>query len=166
MAAIKAGGRPQNAWTPSRKRKLVRLYTLTYLKVDEITEVLADVGFNPRSVVMALQPRSVSKLYYSRRDVQCKLKSLFSDDYTKDHRKYRPSGPFNMKTRLRYIRQRKRMRISATGGTCRDNHFPDAKPDSPLLMNPHTKVYAYAEIRIAGFHRRSIISPHHPCWVS
>jgi hypothetical protein len=41
------GGRPKNAWDPSRRRKLIRLYTLTQLSKDEIKEVLRSDDFNP-----------------------------------------------------------------------------------------------------------------------
>jgi hypothetical protein len=40
-------GRPKNVWTPSRRRKLVRLYLLSNLEVDEISKVLQADGFNP-----------------------------------------------------------------------------------------------------------------------
>jgi hypothetical protein len=48
MAAAGPGGRPPNAWNPSRRRKLVRLYTLTKLDKDEISKVLQADGFQPR----------------------------------------------------------------------------------------------------------------------
>ena len=38
-------GRPRNGWTPTRKRKLVRLYLMTDLNVGEIAEVLRDLTF-------------------------------------------------------------------------------------------------------------------------
>jgi hypothetical protein len=37
---LKPMGRPRNGWTPTRKRKLVRLYLMTELNVGEIAEVL------------------------------------------------------------------------------------------------------------------------------
>ncbi|PVH75127.1 ankyrin [Cadophora sp. DSE1049] len=40
-------GRPKNDWTPSRKRKLVRLYLMTQLDVDDIGRVLSRKGFIP-----------------------------------------------------------------------------------------------------------------------
>ena len=48
MAPVRPGGRPRNAWNPSRRRKLIRLYTLTTLNKKEIQAVLAEDGFNPR----------------------------------------------------------------------------------------------------------------------
>jgi len=48
MAPAGPGGRPRNAWTPSRQRKLVRLYTLTLLTKEEIKKVLEAPQFNPR----------------------------------------------------------------------------------------------------------------------
>jgi hypothetical protein len=44
-------GRPRNGWTPTRKRKLVRLYLMTDLNVGEIAEVLRGKHFQPWYVV-------------------------------------------------------------------------------------------------------------------
>ncbi|KUJ20059.1 ankyrin [Mollisia scopiformis] len=52
-------GRPKNAWSSSRSRKLVRLYLMTSLNVDEIVEVLRTEDFMP-----------------CKRDVQKQLQSL------------------------------------------------------------------------------------------
>jgi hypothetical protein len=41
------GGRPRNQWTASKKRQLVRLYTLTRLEVKKIQLLLEENGFNP-----------------------------------------------------------------------------------------------------------------------
>lgn len=41
-------GRPKNDWTPSRQRKLIRLYLMTDLTVEEIIRVLRRRGFAPR----------------------------------------------------------------------------------------------------------------------
>src|SRR4051794_15908678 len=40
-------GRPKNDWTPSRRRKLVRLYLMTNLEPKEIARVLRDGSFSP-----------------------------------------------------------------------------------------------------------------------
>jgi hypothetical protein len=42
-----AGGRPSNAWTGQRRRKLVRLYTLTTLSNEEIQKALKSCDFDP-----------------------------------------------------------------------------------------------------------------------
>jgi hypothetical protein len=47
MAPSNPGGRPKKAWNASRKRKLVRLYLMTDLKVMEIQKVLEEEGFSP-----------------------------------------------------------------------------------------------------------------------
>ncbi len=47
---VKLMGRPKNNWTPTRKRKLVRLYLMTDLDVGEIVEVLRGKGFQPWQV--------------------------------------------------------------------------------------------------------------------
>ena|SRR6187402_42572 len=47
LKRMKQMGRPKNGWTPTRKRKLVRLYLMTELDVDEIGEVLRAKGFQP-----------------------------------------------------------------------------------------------------------------------
>jgi hypothetical protein len=47
MTSSKPGGRPKNAWNSSRRRKLVRLYTLTNLNTAEIGKVLKADGFDP-----------------------------------------------------------------------------------------------------------------------
>jgi hypothetical protein len=44
---LKSMGRPRNGWTPTRKRKLVRLYLMTELNVGEIAEVLRAKHFQP-----------------------------------------------------------------------------------------------------------------------
>jgi hypothetical protein len=44
---LKPMGRPRNGWTPTRKRKLVRLYLMTELNVGEIAEVLRAKHFQP-----------------------------------------------------------------------------------------------------------------------
>lgn len=40
-------GRPKNLWTPSRCRKLARLYILTTLNVDEVVQALYTKTFAP-----------------------------------------------------------------------------------------------------------------------
>lgn len=40
-------GRPRNDWTRSRSRKLVRLYLMTDLRVEEIVKVLQAKSFSP-----------------------------------------------------------------------------------------------------------------------
>lgn len=40
-------GRPKNGWTASRRRKLVRLYLMTNLEVNEIAKVLRTENFKP-----------------------------------------------------------------------------------------------------------------------
>lgn len=40
-------GRPKNGWTPTRLRKLVRLYLMTNLEVVEIAKVLQTKDFKP-----------------------------------------------------------------------------------------------------------------------
>jgi hypothetical protein len=47
MAPTNSGGRPKIAWNASRKRKLVRLYLMTDLKVIDIQQALGTDGFNP-----------------------------------------------------------------------------------------------------------------------
>lgn len=43
----KPTGRPKNGWTPSRRRKLVRLYLMTELNVDELAATLRTDRFKP-----------------------------------------------------------------------------------------------------------------------
>lgn len=45
---MKKVGRRRNDWTPPRKRRLVRLFTLTTIHVDDIVKVLQAYKFNPR----------------------------------------------------------------------------------------------------------------------
>ena len=49
------GGAPKKAWTRRRERKLVRLYTMTNLGMDEIQTVLEEDGFKPGSVEVSLE---------------------------------------------------------------------------------------------------------------
>jgi hypothetical protein len=46
-------GRPKNDWTPTRLRKLARLYLMTSLEVFEIAKVLQAKDFNPKLVYPA-----------------------------------------------------------------------------------------------------------------
>jgi len=48
MAPSKPCGRPKVAWDASRKRKLVRLYLMTDLKIADIQQVLSTEGFTPK----------------------------------------------------------------------------------------------------------------------
>ncbi|KAE8450856.1 hypothetical protein EG329_005769 [Mollisiaceae sp. DMI_Dod_QoI] len=83
------GGRPRNAWTPSRKRKLARLHTLTTLDMNEITEVLRAHEFNPSSS-----------------DVQKRLRELLPRDYAKDWKYFRPLKGHSMSSRLDRLRRK------------------------------------------------------------
>ncbi|KAF4625417.1 hypothetical protein G7Y89_g12752 [Cudoniella acicularis] len=94
------GGRPPNAWTNSRRRKLTRLYTLTNLSIGEIQSVLEEQDFNPKS-----------------RDIQKRLRSLFPKDYAKHHRSYRPKNDENMKMRISIIRSVQQLDSSRTTET-------------------------------------------------
>lgn len=95
MAPKGPGGRPQNAWTNSRRRKLARLYALTDLTNSEIEKVLKSDGFNTSS-----------------RDIQNKLRFLFPKDYTKAYRAYRPKNKEQMKRRSEILQSIKTHRVS------------------------------------------------------
>ena len=48
MASTNRGGRPKNAWTSTRLRKLIRLHELSNTKVELIPEILMrEDGFRP-----------------------------------------------------------------------------------------------------------------------
>lgn len=48
MASMNLGGRPKNAWNPSRLRKLIRLHELSNTKVQLIPEIfMREEGFKP-----------------------------------------------------------------------------------------------------------------------
>jgi hypothetical protein len=47
MAPNRHGGRPENDWTRSRRRRLVRLCSFTNLSIEDIRKVLQEDGFNP-----------------------------------------------------------------------------------------------------------------------
>lgn len=51
---IKRMGRPKNGWTPTRKRKLIRLYLMTDLDVVDIAQVLRREHFQPWSALRFL----------------------------------------------------------------------------------------------------------------
>ncbi|CZR52607.1 uncharacterized protein PAC_02484 [Phialocephala subalpina] len=90
------GGRPRNDWTPSRKRKLARLYTLTSLDKDEIVAVLRAHKFDPSSS-----------------DVQKKLRDLLPRDYAKEYRSFRPLKDHSISIRLDKLRKRSYHQSSA-----------------------------------------------------
>ncbi|PVH79515.1 ankyrin, partial [Cadophora sp. DSE1049] len=96
MLSAKLGGRPINKWNSSRRRKLVRLYSLTTLDKDEIRAVLKAHDFDPSSS-----------------DIQKKLRHLFPRDYAKDYRAFRPLNRKQMNTRLSSIRRKPSTRITA-----------------------------------------------------
>ncbi|KAF4632035.1 hypothetical protein G7Y89_g6091 [Cudoniella acicularis] len=81
-------GRPRNGWTPTRLRKLVRLYLMTNLDVVEISKVLRTKDFKP-----------------CKRDVQEQLKNSLQTRPDK----IRAHGP-TTKMRLQFLRECKRMR--------------------------------------------------------
>ncbi|KAE8443631.1 hypothetical protein EG329_001489 [Mollisiaceae sp. DMI_Dod_QoI] len=81
-------GRPRNGWSPTRLRKLVRLYLMTNLDVIEISKVLRSKDFKP-----------------CKRDVQEQLKSLLQNRPDKIRARGRTT-----KTRLQVLRECKRMR--------------------------------------------------------
>ncbi|KAF8866094.1 ankyrin [Acephala macrosclerotiorum] len=83
-------GRPRNGWTPSRSRKLVRLYLMTELTNDEIIKVLRAKGFSPKI-----------------RDVQMQLSTLLGSD----PRVLRGNKGLR-KTRLRLIRECRALKSS------------------------------------------------------
>ncbi|KAF4625416.1 hypothetical protein G7Y89_g12751 [Cudoniella acicularis] len=89
------GGRPPNAWTHSRRRKLVRLYTLTTLTNKEIQSVLEEDGFSPKS-----------------RDIQMKLRELLPKDYSKKFLTYKPKNDDDMCSRLTTMRKISKGRVS------------------------------------------------------
>lgn len=58
-------GRPKNGWTPTRLRKLTRLYLMTNLEVCEIAEVLHEKGFAPKLVFVSCIHQYLSDLGFS-----------------------------------------------------------------------------------------------------
>ncbi|KAE8440309.1 hypothetical protein EG329_009451 [Mollisiaceae sp. DMI_Dod_QoI] len=86
---VKAIGRPKNGWTPSRSRKLVRLYLMSGLNVDEIATVLRTKKFKP-----------------CKRDIQNQLKVLLQSRPNK----LRPHVTSN-KVRLQILRESRRQEI-------------------------------------------------------
>ncbi|CZR62713.1 uncharacterized protein PAC_12610 [Phialocephala subalpina] len=72
MAPSRAGGRPRIPWDASRRRKLVRLYLMTTLKITDIQRVLETGGFKPGT-----------------RNIQAQLSALLPDINT-EWRTYRP----------------------------------------------------------------------------
>jgi hypothetical protein len=63
-------GRPRNGWTPTRKRKLVRLYLMTDLNVGEIAEVLRSKHFQPWYGLLSSMQRQLLTCSCSKRDIQ------------------------------------------------------------------------------------------------
>ncbi|KAE8442684.1 hypothetical protein EG329_002929 [Mollisiaceae sp. DMI_Dod_QoI] len=72
MSPSKRGGRPKIAWDGPRKRKLVRLYLMTSLRIEEIQQALKSDKFNP-----------------GKRNVQEQLSELLPD-VQNNWRQYRP----------------------------------------------------------------------------
>ncbi|KAF8856405.1 hypothetical protein BDZ45DRAFT_727467 [Acephala macrosclerotiorum] len=113
------GGRPRNAWTSSRRRKLVRLYTLTTLNINEIVRVLEAHEFNPSS-----------------RDVQKNLRELFSADYTKNYKTFRPPKERSESFRLQRLRAKPNpaQQISPSLGLQSGRNSPPAKATYPRYL--------------------------------
>ncbi|KAK3497696.1 uncharacterized protein B0T23DRAFT_90810 [Neurospora hispaniola] len=83
---VRRRGRPAIDWTPSRKRKLLRLYLCTPesgLSLKEILDLLAEGPFQPKP-----------------RHTQCLLNELLSKSY----RQRRPKSRTSMERRLAYLR--------------------------------------------------------------
>jgi hypothetical protein len=74
-------GRPRNGWTPTRKRKLVRLYLMTDLNVGEIAEVLRGKHFQPWYVVLHQIQRLLLTYVCSKRDIQTQRRSHLRRDF-------------------------------------------------------------------------------------
>ncbi|KUJ08778.1 ankyrin [Mollisia scopiformis] len=112
------GGRPRNAWTSSRMRKLVRLYTLTTLNMHEIVSVLKAHEFDPSS-----------------RDVQKKLRELFPRDYTKCHKSFRPPKDRPIQFRLEKLRAQRREGALSDLNQCDEGRSlitnPSGAPNDP-----------------------------------
>jgi hypothetical protein len=100
-------GRPKNAWSLSRKRKLVRLYCLTTLDKTQISKILEASDFGPRygHLFSFWQdfPLADLELDNSESDIQKKLRYLLPKDYAKDHRRFRPTDEANMRLRLQIL---------------------------------------------------------------
>ncbi|KAF4634796.1 hypothetical protein G7Y89_g3324 [Cudoniella acicularis] len=143
MAGKSSGGRPQNAWTNSRRRKLARLYTLTDLSTAEIQEVLRSDGFNPKS-----------------RDIQKKLRSLFHKDYIKNYRAYRPQNEEQMKIRSSVIQRIKRNRVSKTRRFSQTH--AQARPKG-IASRPNSSAAGTFEGPANAF--RNYSSPDVPLWL-
>ncbi|KAK3952046.1 hypothetical protein QBC32DRAFT_150738 [Pseudoneurospora amorphoporcata] len=83
---VRRRGRPAIDWTPSRKRRLLRLYLCTPesgLSLKEILDLLAEGSFQPKP-----------------RHTQCLLNELLSKSY----RQRRPKNRASMERRLAYLR--------------------------------------------------------------
>ncbi|KAH7407197.1 hypothetical protein BKA64DRAFT_640133 [Cadophora sp. MPI-SDFR-AT-0126] len=107
--SAKLGGRPVNKWTSSRRRKLVRLYSLTDLNKDEIRAVLKAHDFNPSSS-----------------DIQKRLRDLFPRDCTKNYRDFRPVGRQQMNTRLSSICRKQPTRFATSNRIHKNTISQDA----------------------------------------
>ncbi|KAH8791183.1 hypothetical protein BGZ57DRAFT_995821 [Hyaloscypha finlandica] len=116
--APSTGGRPPNAWNPSRRRKLVRLYTLTKLSKEEIQKVLAAPGFNP-----------------CPRDIQTQLHALLPSGYGKSHTKFHPSNDAKVKVRLDCLRRCKAGRISKERSARRQKCIVQTKLDQSRTIS-------------------------------
>ncbi|CCD48350.1 hypothetical protein BofuT4_P107340.1 [Botrytis cinerea T4] len=88
------GGRPKIVWTSSKKRKLVRLYLMTDLKIAEIQRLLSSDGFNP-----------------CVRNIQTQLSDLLPNN-KKDWRKYRPLNSLQSQIRLQILKECRNRMIS------------------------------------------------------
>ncbi|KAH8790016.1 hypothetical protein F5882DRAFT_517356 [Hyaloscypha sp. PMI_1271] len=116
--APSTGGRPPNAWNPSRRRKLVRLYTLTKLSKEEIQKVLAAPGFNP-----------------CPRDIQTQLHALLPSGYGKSHTKFHPSNDAKVKVRLDCLRRCKAGRITKERAARRQKCVVQTKLDQSRTVS-------------------------------
>jgi hypothetical protein len=138
------GGRPRNAWTSSRHRKLVRLHTLTTLSKEEIGIVLSSNDFNPWYVhcgclysvlffFLLLLPNSV-------RDIGKKIGALFPKDYGQNHHKYHPSKS-NLSTKALMIQRFERLRRHRTRKLLTSGQDPRScgRIETPQHASPHSQ---------------------------
>ncbi|KAH6674804.1 hypothetical protein B0J14DRAFT_22315 [Halenospora varia] len=90
----RAGGRPSIPWNAQRKRKLVRLYMMTDLKLEEIRQILVEDNFAP-----------------AKRNIQTHLRFLLPD-HGPEWRRYRPNGDRRARERLITMRISREYHIS------------------------------------------------------
>lgn len=150
-------GRPRNGWTPTRKRKLVRLYLMTDLNVGEIAEVLRSKHFQPWYSLLPPIQRLLLTCSCSKRDIQTQCRSNLQLELALTN-KCRNSGNFAPKP----------PKSSQSEGTYHQGETPTPQRMQNIAVGrtnekgePHRSIQYHFQRKIPIRKLRAVVRVHH-----